>query len=102
MIADGEYRIDFYDMDINPSPLGEMHLKDRWFPVFRSTLGKRLVRVNDNDMVSADLPLLHHSIVERILQDESYRPENLMATPHLVLEQDNSVTLHQGLEDHLP
>jgi uncharacterized protein (DUF2235 family) len=93
--------IDHDDVIIIPDPEGRIHPKDRWYPVARATLARRLIRVNKNDRVSEELPVLHHSVVDRIQMVAGYRPENLKSAPHCIYEKECYFPRYQGLNDHL-
>lgn len=89
------------DIAIHPSPTARMHPKDRWFPVVRATLASRLVRVNKDDKMSDEYPVLHHSVVDRIRMARNYRPRNLLSRPHFIYGNEDTLTSHNGLEDYL-
>ncbi|MBC8317600.1 MAG: DUF2235 domain-containing protein [Desulfobulbaceae bacterium] len=89
------------DITLKPSPVGIMHPKDRWFPVARATLASRWVRVNKNDEISEEYPVLHHSVVDRMHMDRNYRPPNMLATLHFLYGEDGTLSSHKGLGDHL-
>jgi uncharacterized protein (DUF2235 family) len=76
--------IEHDDIAIHPDPAGRIHPKDRWYPVARATLASRLIRVNKDDRISEELPVLHHSVVDRIQMVVGYRPDKLISTPHCI------------------
>jgi len=93
--------IDHDDIAIYPDPEGRIHPKDRWYPVARATLARRLIRVNKDDRVSEELPVLHYSVVERVQRVAGYRPENLISAPHCIYGKECTIAEYQGINDHL-
>ncbi len=97
-----EYRIDFDDVFIKPNHKGKIHYQDRWWPIARATLNTRNVRVNANDMPSQDdLPVIHHTVIERINDIVEYRPKALKGIPHSVLGSNGAKSDHNGIIDHI-
>lgn len=99
--SDTKATIELDDVEIRPDPLGHLHEHRRDEKIASITLKSRRICVNVNDQPSGHLPLLHHSVVERIKGDTRYRPSNLKGVKHRVLQPDGTVTEHGGLEVHM-
>jgi len=98
--AEAKTKIELEDVELRSDPLGPLHPHVRDEKIASITLKPRDIRVMINDQPSQLLPILHHSVVERIKGDPKYRPENLRGVRHRVLRVDGSLTEHSGLEDH--
>ena len=97
-----EYRIDLEDVFVKPNHKGVIHQQDRWWPVARATLDTRSVRVNENDKPSKNhLPVIHHSVVDRVSDIVEYRPKALKGIPHFVRKADGKMSEHKGIIDHI-
>ncbi|WP_303722431.1 DUF2235 domain-containing protein [Malonomonas rubra] len=96
-----DYRIDYDDVFLKPRIKGKIHVQDRWWPVARTTLTTRSVRVNVDDQPSAELPLIHYTVVERIKAVVDYRPKALKGIPHLCLQENGQPAEHRGIVDHI-
>ncbi|NGZ10952.1 MAG: DUF2235 domain-containing protein [Nitrospira sp. LK70] len=99
--SDTKATIELDDVEIRPDPLGHLHEHRRDEKIASITLKSRRICVNVNDQPSEHLPLLHHSVVERIKGDTGYRPSNIKGVKHRVLQPDGTVTEHGGLEGHM-
>lgn len=99
--SDTKATIELDDVEISPDPRGHLHAHQRDEKIASITLKPRRICVNENDQPSAHFPLLHHSVIERIQKDPSYRPSNVQGVKHRVLQPDGTVTDHGGLEDHV-
>ncbi len=98
----GDYQIDYEDVFVKPNHKGKAHPKDRWLPIARATLGTRDIRVNENnDQSSNDRPLLHHSVVDRIVDVMGYRPKALKGVKYKVLQADGGTKSYEGLREHI-
>ena len=73
------------DVTIEPDSMGICHQQDRWPLLDLMTLDDRVCCVMQNDQIKTDkLPVVHLSIVERLANDESYQPNSLESTAHHV------------------
>lgn len=91
------------ELVIKPDPTAFLHQQERGALLTSATLAARQVFVLRDDQPSAeDLPVIHHSVVERIRALADYRPDSLQGLRHQVLEEDGSVRTAEGLEEHVP
>ena len=60
------------------------------------------LRDRDDQRSGADLPVIHHTVVERITADPEYRPKSLQNARYRVLEKDGSLRDAAGLDEQLP
>lgn len=98
----GDYQIDYEDVFVKPNHKGKAHPKDRWFPIARATLGIRDIRVNEgNDQTASDKPLLHCSVVDRIVDVMGYRPKALKGLAYGVLQENGETIFYKGLREHI-
>ncbi len=98
----GDYRIDRDDVFLKPNHKGKLHQQDRWWPIAKTTLSSRRLRVNENDRpVDGACPTVHHSVIDRIRDIVEYRPKAMKGAPHQVLLKDGSFKPHQGVIDHI-
>lgn len=98
---DNKYRIDYDDVFIKPNYKGKIHVQDRWWPIARTTLTVRDVRVCiDDKPVKTERPLVHHTVIKRIKEVVDYRPKALKGVAHLCWEED-AVKEHTGIVDHI-
>jgi uncharacterized protein (DUF2235 family) len=99
--GDEGIRIEENDIVLEPDPMGYVH-RHRGSEVARElAFAPRQVCVTVDDRPSEILPLIHHSVAERIRRDATYRPESLQGLKHRVLQQDGTISEHSGLEAHL-
>ena len=96
---DAEFRIDYSDVIMEPKFWGVSHQQRRIITGWL-TLEDRAMRVNVDDKPSSDLPLLHHSVAERIHGDGDYRPDSLINTSHNMLMPNNEIETYDGLRAH--
>ena len=96
---EAEFKIDYSDVMMDPKFWGVSHRQRRIFTGWL-TLEDRSVRVNVDDQPSGELPLLHHSVAERIHGDGDYRPESLVGSSHRMLMPDGSIETYDGLKAH--
>lgn len=94
------FKIDYTDVMINANPLGTSHQQKR--PLLRGkiTLNDRELRVNENDRPSAELPLLHHSVADRIHGDPDYKPQSLVHEKHRMMMPGGREEIFDGLSEH--
>ena len=85
------------ELAIRPDPLAVLHQQDRGALASRLTLAPRQVFVQRDDEPSQDLPVIHHSVLERVQGDATYRPEPLQDLAYQVLEADGSLRRAEGL-----
>ncbi|MCG8438601.1 MAG: DUF2235 domain-containing protein, partial [Pseudomonadales bacterium] len=64
--ASADFKIDYSDVMFNANPLGKSHQQERIPVISHLTLAHRELRVNENDKPSPELPLLHHTVADRI------------------------------------
>ncbi len=101
-LSQGKHKIDLEDVAAAPDARDRLHVHVRDEKVASVTLKPRNIHVTVGDKPSADrLPILHHSVIERIKGDSSYRPVNLKELKHQVLHADGSLTQHGGLEEFI-
>ena len=93
--------LEFDDLVIEPNPFGNNHQQKRVWPISKWTLYDRRVVVLNNDKISQQKPLIHHSVAERIYGDMDYRPAGLKARKHDVLYTDNSIKTFSNLGHHV-
>ncbi len=101
VVAKGKYAYRRGDIDINPNHLDKLHVKKRIWPFSKMTLDHRNVRVNINDKMSNEKPLVHHCMVDRAKEDGNYRPDSMIQIGHLLLAEDGSTKEYSGLGDHI-
>lgn len=95
------YEIRQNDIKIKPNSLDVSHEQKRWFLVSLMTLCHRVCCVIEDDKISAQLPLVHWSVADRIYHDREYRPESLKHVQHQLVYQNNSRTECRGIRDHI-
>ena len=94
---DGSYTIDKEDLLILPNVKGTSHAQDRWWPIAKTTLSTRDIRVNSPVSTSSH-PILHPSIITRFHDVDGYRPKALKGKKHTLLDDSNKI--FTGLNDH--
>ena len=91
------------ELTIRPDPAARLHQQERGALVSSATLAPRRVMVLGDAVDDEQLPVVHHSVVQRMAALEDYRPAALDGVPHRVLEADESLRrAADGLDDHLP
>ena len=98
---EAEFKIDYSDVMINSNPFGQSHQQKR--PVITSliTLCNRPLQVMDNDEASKQLPILHHTVADRIYGDPDYKPQSLVHVPHRIRAQNGELSdAFDGLREH--
>lgn len=93
------------DIAIIPLPNGTMHEQQR-SGLAAKTLAPRLVRVSVKDQPSNDIPVVHHSVVERFHSTPGYRPYALRNVKFCVLnnagELSTTILGIEGLRKYKP
>lgn len=101
VVAKGKYAYTLDDIAIRPNHLDKLHIKKRFWPFSKLTLDHRNVRVNVNEHMSADKPVVHYQMVARAREDGSYRPKAMIQIGHRLLDAGGNTTEYAGLGDHL-
>lgn len=101
VVAKGKYAYRLDDIAIRPNCLDKLHIKKRIWPFSKLTLDHRNIRVNVNDHMSDNKPVVFYPMVERAKEDGDYRPEAMIELGHYLLAEDNSTAEYAGLGDHL-
>lgn len=79
------------DVVLNPDHTGTLHVHDqKWRNGL--TLAPREVIVTRNDVPSELAPLLHHSVLDRMRDDNAYRPVNLEEDTYRVLGANGEIS----------
>ena len=89
-IEDAEDHICWDDLNINPLPHGVLHEQNRKV-ISAITLAPRIVRVNENDLPSNDIPIIHYSVCDRFLKVTAYRPYALRNQKFFIMKEDGTV-----------
>ncbi len=90
--VDDEITICKDDLEIFDFISGKMHEQQR-AGISKKTLAPRLVRVNVDDLPSSrDFPIIHHSVIDRFFEVESYRPYALRDTRFKVYNKDHTIS----------
>ena len=97
-----EVRIGRDDLEIRPDILGVLHQPDRSRLKERLTAPRQCTALRGDRPSDVDLPVIHHSVPERIRNRRDYRPRSLEDTAHRVLEAGGGLRTVSGLSDHLP
>jgi len=101
IVAKGKYAYTLDDIAIRPNHLDKLHVKKRFWPISKMTLDHRNVRVNVNEQMSDNKPVVFHLMVARAKADGGYRPAAMIQIGHLLLADDGSMTEYPGLGEHL-
>jgi len=102
-LTDGEDRADLQldDVLIEPNAFGINHEQKRMWPISMFTLYDRHVtRIKDDEIAAEPLPVVHHSVAERIYADSEYRPQGLRRA-HSILNIDGGLSAFDNLAHHL-
>ncbi len=95
------YKIDYDDVMMNPNSFAPIHQQKRPYFTSKLTLGNRPLEVLDNDQRCDDLPIIHHSVAERIYGDPDYKPQSLVHERHHVLMPGDELEIFSGgLKEH--
>lgn len=86
LFNDEHFLINPNELKITPQSGGEIHSGDHHKKEYLlGLISPRVVRVNVNQASSPFIPIIHHSVIERMTQDDSYRPEALKNKHYNVL-----------------
>lgn len=72
-----EIKITYEDLIIQPNYLGENHEQSARTHIKGAFLGPRTLRVLNNNIHGATEAIVHHTVIDRIYDDEDYYPESL-------------------------
>jgi len=86
------------DIDIKPNPRDVSHEQEKTLWNYH----RKIVVIREDKIVRDELPIVHHSVAERIATVAQYRPKNLDHVRHKILYSDGTYKEFKGLEDHLP
>lgn len=90
------------DLVITPDVTAVLHQQVRNDVKSQITLRSRDPFVlRDGQPAPQGRPVVHHTVVDRIRADPSYRPASLDGVPHLVLHPDGTTEAFGGLADHV-
>lgn len=98
--AEAEFKIDYSDVMMNPNPFGPCHQQQRLLLASLATLCDRTPQVIYNDEPLDKLPLVHHTVAERIYGDPDYKPQSLVHVGHQVLMPNGERHEFDGLQEH--
>ncbi len=74
-------------IELDANPLCRNHQQDRWLLAHRITLSDRLCCVIEEDEIAPQYkPLVHESVIERMVEIENYRPSSLSNIEFLTVE----------------
>ena len=93
--------IELDDIAVEPNPFGLNHEQSRPWPISEFTLYDRKVAVLERNKVSDKMPIIHHTVAERIYGDGDYRPSSLKKRSHEVLYPDNTNNSFDNLGHHI-
>lgn len=101
VVAKGKYAYTLNDVAIQPNHRDKLHAKKRFWPFSKMTLDHRNVRVNVNEQMSDNKPMVFHAMVDRAKEDGGYRPKAMIQIGHFLIGEDGNATEYSGLGDHL-
>ena len=96
-----KYNISIDDVIITPNVFGKSHQQDRMPVIDFFTLTDRNCCVIANDKVTKDLPIVNHSVAQRINGDNNYRPASLKGVLHKIIYPDGEMISAKGIKDHI-
>ncbi|MFT5297625.1 MAG: hypothetical protein ACI9YH_003661 [Colwellia sp.] len=96
-----KYNISIDDVLITPNAFGKNHQQDRMPVIDWFTLTDRFCCVIANDKIIKDLPIVNHSVAQRINGDGNYRPEALKGMPHKIIYPNGEMISAEGIKDHI-
>ncbi|MEH6383454.1 MAG: DUF2235 domain-containing protein [Colwellia sp.] len=96
-----KYNISIDDVIITPNVFGKNHQQDRLPVVNWFTLTDRRCCVIAHDEVVSTLPIVHHSVAQRINGDSDYRPDTLKGVPHEIIYPSEEKIAATGVKDHI-
>ena len=99
--ASCDFVLDLDDIAIQPNHLGALHGQSGYQLDRDLTVADRSLLVMRDDQPSDDLPLLHHSVPDRIYDDADYRPASLRRRAHRIWISDSEEEQFSGLHEHL-
>lgn len=97
--ADVDIEVD--DVMVEPNLFGINHEQSRPWPISEFTLYDRNVVVLRQNKISDLVPIVHHSVAERIYGDGEYRPAGLKQTRHEILYPDQTKNVFDSLGHHI-
>jgi hypothetical protein len=98
---DAKYKICNDDVIITPNVFGKNHQQDRLPFVNWLTLTDRVCCVISDDKIAKDLPVIHHSVAQRINGDSDYLPHTLKGVHHQVIYPNGARINAEGVDDHI-
>ena len=99
--GDQDEIIEEVDVAIKPDIEADIHEHVRDGKIAALTLAPRKVCKVVDDRPSDDhLPIIHHSVLKRFKAISSYQPPNLRGLRHYVIDENDSLEEHGGLEDY--
>ena len=96
-----KYNISIDDVIITPNAFGKNHQQERMPVIDWFTLTDRTCCVIANDNVTKDLPIVNHSVAQRINGDGNYRPTPLKGIPHKIIYPNGDIISAEGIKDHI-
>ena len=85
------YEINIDDIHITPDAFGKNHQQDRLPIIDWLTLADRQCCVIVDDKITDILPIVHHTVIQRINGDDNYRPKSLKTVNYKILYSDQKV-----------
>jgi len=85
------YEINIDDIHITPDAFGKNHQQDRLPIIDWLTLADRQCCVIVDDKITDILPIVHHTVIQRINGDDNYRPNSLKTVNYKILYSDQKV-----------
>jgi uncharacterized protein (DUF2235 family) len=85
------YEIHIDDIHITPDAFSKNHQQDRLPIINWLTLTDRQCCVIVDDKISDILPIVHHTVIQRINGDENYRPNSLKTVNYKILCSDQKI-----------
>ena len=89
-ISGAQDHICWDDLSIKPLSNGVLHEQKRK-GIKAKTLSPRYIRINENDLPSSVIPIIHHSVCDRFKEITSYRPYALRDKEYFVMNKDGTV-----------
>jgi len=101
IVAGGKAFVSLDDVIIDANPFSVNHQQVRPPIIDKLTLSDRICCTIRNDKIVDDLPLVHHSVAERIFRDHKYRPNSLKNCHHFIYYQDGNTQSFNGISEHI-
>ena len=101
-IQDSDIQISVDDLYMHAFSHGMIHEKKRTGRLAEKTLVPRVIRVNENDLPSADrdkLPIIHHTVAERFYKVAEYRPYMLRGLRFKIEDADGTLQEKSGIAE---